>query len=348
MADSGKERAKKLGNPATIMDVARQSGVSIATVSRVLNRTGRYSSATRERVEAVAREIGYAPNHVAKSLKSRKTEQVALAVADIGNPVYVAMAKAVQQVIKDHGYRLVLLSTEALIKEEIGILRSLAKQYVDGLIISPLLYGEEHRKWIRRLNVPVVVISGSSEVVDVDSVLVDSSQGVRLAMEHLLQQGYSRVAFLNGPADTVPGSSRLNGYYGALVEHNLNRDASFVFFSDFTLSGGYRAAADILRLRPLPDALFCANDLMALGVMRYFREQNVRVPEDMAVMGMDDIEHAAHAVPSLSTVSLAAAERGRMAAELLWQRLAKGEMGPPKQIRVWPRLVVRDSSVVRA
>lgn len=341
MEDIKKESKREV----TIMDVAEKSGVSIATVSRVLNRTGRYSDETSRKVLAVAREIGYTPNYMAKSLKRKKTEQIALAVADIGNPVYVAMAKAVQQVVKEHGYRLVLLSTEALASEEYGIIKSLSKQYVDGLIISPLLYSDEHRELIKQAARPVVVITGSESDPDIDSVLVDSSQGVRLAMEHLLGQGRSRIAFLNGRPDTVPGVARLNGYYASLIEHGLPRDDSLVFASDFTLAGGYQVAEEILS-RAKPDAIMCANDLMALGVMRYLREQRLRVSEDIAVVGMDDIEHGASSFPSLTTVSLLAAERGRMAAELLLSRLTSDEIQKPKQLQVVPRLIVRESSVV--
>ncbi|KLU41079.1 MAG: hypothetical protein AA931_05255 [Peptococcaceae bacterium 1109] len=331
----------------TIADVAEKCGVSIATVSRVLNRKGRYSVETQRRVEAAAREIGYAPNHMAKSLKRKRTEQIALAISDIGNPVYVAMAKSIQQVVKDHGYRLILLSTEALVHEEIGILKSMAKHFADGLIISPLLYSEEHRKWIKRLKQPVVVISGIAEETDVDSVLVDSGHGIRLAMEHLLSQGYSRVAFINGPSQTVPGRARLNGYYSALVEHNLPIDEGLIIDGgDFTLSGGYMTASRLLEISPRPEAVICANDLMALGVMRYLGEKGLRVPRDMAVVGMDDIEHASLAVPPLTTVSLLAAERGRMAAELLMERLEGSSDAPPKQVKVLPKLVVRESSVV--
>jgi len=268
-----------------------------------------------------------------------------LAVADIGNPVYVAMAKAVQQVAKEQGYRLVLLSTEALASEEFGIIRSLSKQYVDGLIISPLLYSDKHRELIKQAKRPVVVITGTESDPDIDSVLVDSSQGVRLAMEHLLAQGRSRIAFLNGRPDTVPGVARLNGYYTSVIEHGLPRDDSLVFASDFTLAGGYQVAGQILE-DSRPDAIMCANDLMALGVMRYLREQGLRVPEDVAVVGMDDIEHAATSFPSLTTVSLLAAERGRMAAELLLNRLTSEEGQKPRQLQVVPRLIVRESSVV--
>jgi len=139
----------------------------------VLNRTGRYSLETSRKVLEVARELGYTPNYMAKSLKRKRTEQIALAVADIGNPVYVAMAKAVQQVAKEQGYRLVLLSTEALASEEFGIIRSLSKQYVDGLIISPLLYSDKHRELIKQAKRPVVVITGTESDPDIDSVLVD-------------------------------------------------------------------------------------------------------------------------------------------------------------------------------
>ena len=329
----------------TIADVAEKSGVSIATVSRVLNRTGRFSEETYRKVLAVAREIGYAPNYMAKSLKRKRTEQIALAVADIGNPVYVAMAKAVLQVGKQHGYRLVRLSTEALASEEFEIIKSLSKHYVDGLIISPLLYSEQHRELIKQALRPVVVITGTESDPDIDSVLVDSSQGVRLAMEHLLAQGRSRVAFLNGRPDTVPGVARLNGYYASLIEHGLPRDDSLVFASDFTLAGGYQVAEEIVS-RAKPDAIMCANDLMALGVLRYLREKGLRVPQDIAVVGMDDIEHAATSFPSLTTVSLLAAERGRMAAELLLDRLTSQEEPKPRQLQVVPRLIVRESSVL--
>ncbi len=341
MKDLKRESKRKV----TIADVAAKSGVSIATVSRVLNRTGRYSLETSRKVLEVARELGYTPNYMAKSLKRKRTEQIALAVADIGNPVYVAMAKAVQQVAKEQGYRLVLLSTEALASEEFGIIRSLSKQYVDGLIISPLLYSDKHRELIKQAKRPVVVITGTESDPDIDSVLVDSSQGVRLAMEHLLAQGRSRIAFLNGRPDTVPGVARLNGYYTSLIEHGLPRDDSLVFASDFTLAGGYQVAGQILE-DSRPDAIMCANDLMALGVMRYLREQGLRVPEDVAVVGMDDIEHAATSFPSLTTVSLLAAERGRMAAELLLNRLTSEEGQKPRQLQVVPRLIVRESSVV--
>jgi LacI family transcriptional regulator len=165
-------------------------------------------------------------------------------------------------------------------------------------------------------------------------------------MEHLLDQGYSRIAFLNGPRDTVPGVSRLNGYYASLIEHGLPQDDSLVFSSDFTLAGGYREAAKMITNVQRPHAIMCANDLMALGVIRSLLERGIKVPHDVAVVGMDDIENGASSFPSLTTVSLLAAERGRMAAELLLEGLTSEEARTPRQLEVVPRLIVRESSVV--
>ncbi|MGE5585061.1 MAG: LacI family DNA-binding transcriptional regulator [Bacillota bacterium] len=345
MRKQSKSHSNGFERQVTIVDIAERAGVSIATVSRVLNQTGRYSEETLKRVKATAAELGYAPNFMAKSLKKRQTEQIALAVADIGNPVYVAMAKAIQQVVKEHGYRLVLLSTEARVDEEISILQSLAKQYVDGLIISPLSYGEAHKKQLAQVKRPVVVIGGSPGDMSVDSVYVDSAKGVRMAMEHLLDQGFSQIAFVNGPSETVPGTVRLHGYEEALIEHGIVLDPRLVVHGDFTLSGGHMAAAKLLELPGLPQAVLCANDLMALGVLRRLREAGVRVPEDVALVGMDDIEQARISSPALTTVSLLAAERGRIAAELLLGRLTCGSAEPPRQVTVTPRLIVRESSV---
>lgn len=333
----------------TITEVAERAGVSIATVSRVMNRKGRYSQSTYRKVKAAARELGYVPDDRARGLKIGRTEQVALAVADIGNPVYVAMARAIQQCLKEYGYRLVLLSTEASVDEEIRIVRSLARNYVDGLIICPLLYGEPHKAEFLRARLPLVMIGGEGEQTPVDSVWVDSSLGMKLAVDHLLEQGYTGVAFVNGPVETVPGASRRRGYEAALIEHGLPFDEHSIVYEDFTLLGGYRAASRLLKRAELPQAVVAANDLMALGVLRRISEAGIRVPQDLAIVGMDDIEQARIALPALTSVSLQASERGRIAAELMLKRLRSFHEGEannaPVRVQVSPRLVVRESSV---
>lgn len=331
----------------TIASVAKLAGVSIASVSRVLNRTGPVSPEVAERVRKAVAELGYRPNHVAKSLKARRTQQIAFAVSDIGNPVYVAMARAVQAEAKAQGYRVLLLSTDADARDELEVLNSLGARYADGLILCPIRISPGHVRALERAAAPVVVIGSLPPDVPVDNVAVDSHRGAVEAMEHLLGQGYTRIAFINGPSDTVPGGSRLRGYQEALLNHGIRFDPSLVCTGDFQMSGGYRAAEQLLALPQRPDAVFCANDLMALGCMRRLREAGLQIPHDVAVVGMDDIDQAAITTPTLTSVSLAAAERGRLAAQMLLARLTgQAEGREPQRVTLKPRLVVRESSVV--
>lgn len=331
----------------TIESVAERAGVSIASVSRALNGKGHVGPSTVERVRRAAAELGYTPNHVAKSLKARRTQQIAFAVSDIGNPVYVAMARAVQAEAKAQGYRVVLLSTDANPSEELAVLRSLGERYTDGLILCPIRITSGHVRALERAAAPVVVIGALPPEVPVDNVAVDSHRGAVEAMEHLIGQGYSRIAFINGPTDTVPGGSRLRAYQAALINHGIPLDPALVVSGDFQMAGGYRAAAQLLMLPARPDAVFCANDLMALGAMRRFREAGLQIPEDLALVGMDDIDNSAITTPALTSVSLGAAERGRLAARMLLQRLSgEAESQEPQRVTVTPRLVVRESSLM--
>lgn len=329
----------------TIEVVAKHAGVSIATVSRVLNGTGQVSPAVEERVRASVKELGYVPNHVARSLKARRIQQIALAIADIGNPVYVAMAKAIQTAAQARGYRVLLLSTDAQIDEEIAVLQSLKRQYVDGLILSPIRITPGHVQQLQTAAAPVVVIGSLPDDVPVDNVRVDSARGVELAISHLIGQGLSRIAFINGPTDTVPGGSRLRGYQATLLNHGLPFDPDLVVSGNFMISGGYTAVGQLLERKQRPDAIFCANDLMALGAMRRLREEGLRVPHDVALVGMDDIDQTTISTPTLTSVSLMAAERGRIAAEMLLGRI-DGDRAEPHRVTLLPRLVVRESSVI--
>lgn len=339
-----KERTPDHPTP-TISSVADRAGVSIASVSRFLNKTGPVSPAAAEKIRKAVAELGYVPNHVARSLKARRIHQIAFAMENIGNPIYVAMARAIQAVAQDHGYRVLLLNTDAHASEEIEVLRSLGRRYVDGLILCPIRLTPGHLREIEQAAAPVVVIGSLPPETQVDNVRVDSGRGAAMAMEHLVGQGLTRIAFINGPADTVPGGARLRAYQSTLINHGLPFDPALVVAGDFQISGGYQAAAELLALPVLPEAVFCANDLMALGAMRRLREAGLRIPQDVAVVGMDDIEQATITTPTLSSVSLMAGERGRIAAEMLLDRL-NGAGGEPRRVTLMPRLVVRESSVI--
>jgi LacI family transcriptional regulator len=328
----------------TIVDVARRAGVSIGTVSRVLNNAS-CAAATRERVKEAVASLNYVPNHAAQSLKRQTTEQIALVIPDIANPVYVAMSKAVQQTAKSRGYRLVLVSTDENASEEEHALRSLEQRHADGLILCSLKPNPKLLKLVTHARQNVCVIGYLPDEAPVDNVRVDSASGAAMAVQHLIDQGRSRIGFINGTAGTVPAASRSRGFERALFDNRIPIDPELVVHADFTMTGGYRVTARLLEAEPGIDALFCANDVIALGAMRRLRELGRDVPGEIAVVGMDDIELGKVSTPTLTSVTLLASERGRIAAELLLERI-KGGTTPdePRKVTVMPRLIVRESS----
>jgi LacI family transcriptional regulator len=336
---------KRLHDPVdgrpTVHTVAARAGVSIASASRVLNGLGA-SDETIRKVRAAAAEVGYVPNAIARSLQSQRTGLVALAVEDIGNPVYVAMMRAIEAVVASSGRQLVVHATGGHIPSETALLRRLANRYVDGMIVSPIRVTDDHLTAMIESPVPVVVIGQLHEDAPVDNVRTDSRTGVGLAVDHLVATGRRRIGFVNGPLDTVPGAARDAGFRAALAGHGIEPDERLIEVGDFQYAAG-RAAAERLLARTAPDALLCANDLIAVGALHALLAGGRRVPHDVALVGMDDTELAQMMFPQLSSVSLGSAERGRRAAELLLQRIADPAL-PPRREHVPPALSVRASS----
>ena len=334
-------RRKAVRRP-TVVTVARRAGVSIASVSRVLNGLPASSDMER-RVRAATAALDYVPDARGRSLKAGRTMQLAFAVADIANPVYVEMMRAIDELTKAAGFRLVLHSTGSDPANEIDLIEGLGRRYVDGLILSPLRITPEHLRSLRAAHVPVVIIGSLPDEEPVDSVRADSRRGVGLAIEHLVANGRRRVGFVNGDPRTVPGTARHEGYRSALTLAGLRYDARLEAVGGaFTYAAGHEAAHRLFPSAHL-DALFCADDLIAVGAMRALADLHLRVPEDVAVVGMDDTELARMSMPALTSVSLGSAERARLAAGLLLDRL-KDPTLPPRHLTVAPHLVVRESS----
>ncbi|MGH3659123.1 MAG: LacI family DNA-binding transcriptional regulator, partial [Micromonosporaceae bacterium] len=282
--------------PPTVRTVAGLAGVSIASASRVLNGLGA-SPATERRVREAAAKVGYVPNAVARSLQSRRTEMLALAVEDIGNPVYVAMMRALEAVATAAGYRLQVHATHADVDGEVGLLDGLARRHVDGLVISPIRITEAHLAALKRIQTPVVVVGTlPDDGLPVDNVRADSHTGVGLAISHLVETGRRRIGFLNGPLDTVPGAARQAGYADALTAAGLAYRDELVEPADFHYAAGRDAAERLLR-RTGVDAILCANDLIAVGALHTLLNSGRRVPDDVALIGMDDTDLAEMSYP---------------------------------------------------
>nr|WP_272956463.1 substrate-binding domain-containing protein [Kribbella solani] len=264
-----------------------------------------------------------------------------LAVADVGNPVYVTMMRAVEEVVSAAGYRLVVTTTGPEVVDEVALVRGMARGYADGLLISPIRVDEDLVKSIRECEVPVVVAGSVPAKAGVDTVRANSPKGMLLAVDHLAYCGRKRIAFLNGPADTVPGAARAKGFAEAMKAHNLH-PAALAEATDFTFTAG-RTAARELQAAAKFDAVICANDLLAVGLMHELAGVGLGVPDDVAVVGMDDSELAEQSFPPLTSVNLGSAERGRRAAELLLARIEDNER-TPRRIVVQPSLSLRGST----
>jgi LacI family transcriptional regulator len=299
---------------------------------------------TLESVLEAAEAVGYAPNAAARSLRSRRTGQIAFAMPDISNPVYTAMVSSIQAVAREFGVRLLLHSTDAELADELALLRDLKQRYVDGLILCSIHFTDAHVAALRRVAVPVAVIGRPPKEARVDTVRANSRRGAVEAVRHLHDCGRRRIAFINGPEATTPGRARRLGYLDGLRACGLARDDDLIEVADDfnAVEPGARAAVQLLE-RTKPDALFCANDLLALGAVDTLRAKGLDVPGDVAVVGMDDSSLAALSWPRLTSVDLGSAERGRLAAELLLKRIEHPNRRP-RTLGVEPRLVVRASS----
>ncbi|GAB3651626.1 LacI family DNA-binding transcriptional regulator [Glycomyces tarimensis] len=322
--------------------VAARAGVSVASVSRVLN-GGPASEQLTRRVREAAKELGYVPDASARTLRTGRTDQIALAVADVGNPVYVQMMRTVTRIVAKAGYRLVVSSTGADPQAQIDLLTSLNRGYADGLLLSPLRITPELIDAMRTSRLPIVVIGSLPPDVELDNVRADSATGIGLAVEHLVSQGRRRIALVNGPVDTVPGAARLAGYLDAIDRFDLPANPELqVTASGFTYRPGRRATASLLS-QASPDAIVCANDLLAVGALKALAAGGVRVPDDVAVVGMDDTDAAELATPSLTSVDLGSAKRAKAAAKLLIRRI-EDPNAPARQLVIAPSLSVREST----
>ncbi|MCG0239824.1 MAG: LacI family transcriptional regulator [Firmicutes bacterium] len=330
----------------TIHDVARRAGVSVATVSRVLNGRGPVAEATRARVLAAVAELGYRPNAVARSLVRRRSCTVGVLVPDIANPFAAELVRGMEAEAAAHGYHIVLACSDLSIAQEVRYIGLFRERQVDGLIYTSGTVTPELQQAFAELGRPVVLaattVTGPGPALP--AVLVDSYAGARLAMEHVLSLGHRRVACLIGSLqDPIAGLPRWQGYRDAAAARGVEIPPEYVVDAGFRLEAAYEATVRLLRLRPRPTAVVAASDLMAIGAMGAAADRGLRVPEDLTVVGFDNIRLAAVVRPALTTVAQPMHEIGARAVSRLLQVLA-GEQPEPLVDWIAPRLIVRGSS----
>lgn len=300
----------------TIRDVAAESGVSITTVSRALNESGRVGSATRDRVLAVAVRLGYQPNDLARSLHGGATGTIAVLVPDITNPFFPELVAGVQAVVNERGNLLLLCQTNEDADTAARELLHLRRKRVDGVILVGGLAGDAvHTELASGL--PVVTVDRDAGTDGAWVVRSDHRRGGQLATEHLVELGHERIAHIAGPAHLTVAQDRRDGYQKALADAGLTFDDTLVVDGDFLEESGYDALRALRRTRRRFSAVFCGNDMMAIGALRALDELGVPVPDAVSVVGFDDIHLASYIRPGLTTVHQPIEELGRRAATLL-------------------------------
>ncbi len=328
----------------TIVDVARLANVSAATVGRVINgQTDIVREQTRQRVIDAIEQLGYERNAVAGSLRTDKTYMIALSIPDITNPFWPEVARGVQDTLEEHNYAVVTVNSDWDVKREIRYLRMVRRNRFDGLIISPT---EIHNSDFEKMGIPIVVLgSGSSGYPEFDSVGSAAEQGNLSALEHLYSLGHRRIALITGRSAFSKVPSRYHSYVTFHAKKQLLLDETLVVSSRFSLEAGATAMRQLLSLEDPPTAVFAANDIIAIGAMQTAQAMNWRIPEDISIIGMDNIYAAMTTSPSLTTIAKPKYDIGVQAARLLLQRMeTAGVLFLPEHHRLPCELIQRGST----
>jgi LacI family transcriptional regulator len=345
MAGTSKRRARTaLDTRVTITEVAALAGVSPTTVSHVLSGKRIVAAETRGTVHEAIRTLGYRPNNVARSLRTRRSQMVAVVVPDITNPFYSVLTRGLADTVDGAGYGTYVCNTDGSLERETKFLEDILDRGADGIVMASVDTASVGALRPADLGVPVVCIGGALDHPRVDMVVADDEVGSYAVTRHLIARGGRRTAMIEGP--TTTGANRIEGFTSAMRDCDRPIDPDLMVTGDWTRRGGHEAMARLLSLpkRRRPDAVFCANDLMAIGAVDAIHERGLSVPGDVAVGGFDDVDAATIVSPALTTALNPAFDTGVSAGELLISRLDGEYTGDGRTVVLPCPLVVRASA----
>lgn len=326
---------------ANIHDVAQAAGVSTASVSRFLSgHTIRKADDVRRAID----DLGFQPSRVARSLKSGRHNSIGVIVPDITNPFFAALVKGIETELRTHDLQVLLGNSDEDAEREEALVADLT-QRTDGLIMAPL--SEDDRVPLALVKSGTAVVLVDREIASgplLDGVMIDNASGVQQAIDHLFAQGHTRIAAISGPLSSSPGRLRHEAFLARLAHHGLEVDESIITISDFREAGGYTAMKDIWAVPDRPTAILVSNNLMTMGALKALSDLGVRVPDEISVVGFDDLPLAALLDPPLTVVARPDFEQGAAAGRLLLERLDAAEAPPAQRIVLPVELVVRRST----
>ncbi len=332
----------------SIKDIAREAGVSHSTVSRALSDSPLVSAETKLRIQRLAHVMGYSPDAQARSLVMGRTHTIGVVVTTLADPFIAEIVQAIESTALDQGYSVILASSNSEPEREIAAVQMLRSKRVDGLVVTSSRVGALYQEHLDRLGVPVVLVNSHSEQRGpyTYSINVDNRHGARLGTGHLIQLGHRRIAYVGGPAEHSDDLERLAGYQQALHEAGTALDRALVVPGTGRADAGERALPLLMALEKRPTAVFCYNDMTAIGLLRAARRAGLSIPQDLAVVGFDDIPFASYVQPPLTTVAQPKPKMGKGAMEMVLALMADGDAGARRisNVVVQGELIVRESS----
>jgi len=324
----------------SIKDVAKAAGVSHSTVSRALADNPLIAQATRARVQRIAKKMGYAPNAIARGLVTRRTHAIGVIVTSIADPFVSEVVRGIEETAGDHQYRVFLGTSHNDPAREVNLVKAMREWRVDGVIVASSRVGALYKPMLKAIGAPIVVINNEHAGSYIHSVAVDDVQGAELATRHLIEQGHRVIGHISGPAGYSSSDNRLAGYRRALTKARIPFDASRVIPGNGRADGGEQVTQLFAR-SPVPTAIFCYNDMTAIGALAALKRRGLRVPDDISLIGFDDIPFAAYVDPPLTTIHQPKDEMGRLATGMLLDLLSGKKVA---NVMMEGKLIVRESS----
>lgn len=330
-------------NKVTIREVAKEAGVSVATVSRYLNSKSYVSESTEKRIKEVMEELNFKPNEIARGLAKKKTNTIALIIPDIMNPFFPELVVAIEKIAKEKGYSLILINSNEESLQADSFWSSLKSRYIDGLILASFQFHEEVLKEMENSGIPFVRIDRAADNDSENSIGMDNFKGAKLAVSHLAEIGCHKIAHISGPASFPPAMNRLRGYLRSLKALNPEQQP-IVYEGDFTLDSGRLLTEQMIKEHEDIDGIFLANDMMAIGSLKALTLLGKKVPEDVALIGFDGIKLTQMVEPEISTIEQPIYDIGVLATNRLID-LVEGRKDSNGHVKLDVRLVKRKSTL---
>ena len=324
----------------TLKMVAEKAGVSVNTASRAINNKPDINLKTKKRVLQIAKELGYIRNAAAVALRTKKTRTIGVVIADNSNPFYAEVLNGIEVAAREKNYHIILANTQRDYRKEEEAINLLRAKRVDGLLIAPVQDRADDIKKLIEANIPFVIIGRDFENIEVDAVYNDEVKGGFLATEYLIKKGHKRIALIDGFLYKSPAKGRLEGYKKALNKYKISLDESLISVGDINIEDGYERTKQMLEKELNFTAIFAYNDMMAFGSMQAIKEKGLRIPEDIGLVGYDDIPFSSLMNPALTTIKLKKQELGVESVKLLFSRINGGRK-KTKKVMLDVELIVR-------